>query len=142
MPHPLHVVAAVIEHEGRILACRRRAGKADAGKWEFPGGKVEEGETAADALVREIAEELSVGIEVHDELSTDDTDVGGRVIRLTCLRATLTTNRPTASTDHDAMRWATPPELLTLDWAAPDLPAVRLLAGTPATNTPEPSRGS
>lgn len=127
MSEPLHVVAAVIEHEGRILACRRRAGKADAGKWEFPGGKVEAGETAPEALAREIREELGVDVEVHDELTTDDTNVGGRVIRLTCLRATLTGERPHTSTDHDAMRWATPAELVTLDWAAPDLPAVRLL---------------
>ncbi|MDR5698552.1 (deoxy)nucleoside triphosphate pyrophosphohydrolase [Agromyces aerolatus] len=142
MSEPLHVVAAVIEHEGRVLACRRRAGKADAGKWEFPGGKVEAGETAAEALVREIVEELGVEIEVHDELTTDDTDVGGRVIRLTCLRATLTAGRPTSSTDHDAMRWATPAELVTLDWAAPDLPAVRLLAATAPTATPTPPGGS
>jgi 8-oxo-dGTP diphosphatase len=139
---PLHVVAAVIEHEGRVLACRRRAGKADAGKWEFPGGKVEAGESAPQALIREVHEELGIDIDVHDELTTDDTDVGGRVIRLTCLRATLTTARPTASTDHDAMRWATPDELVTLDWAAPDLPAVRLLAGPLATITSDPPRGS
>lgn len=129
MPDPLHVVAAVIEHDGRILACRRRAGKADAGKWEFPGGKVEADETAAAALIREIQEELGVEIDVVGELTTDDTEVGGRVIRLTCLRAALHGARPQASTDHDAMRWATPGELVSLDWAAPDLPAVRLLAG-------------
>lgn len=129
-PGPLHVVAAVIEHDGRVLACRRRAGKADAGKWEFPGGKIEPGETPAQALVREIQEELSVTIEVVGELTTDDTAVGDRTIRLTCLNATLTADPPQSSTDHDALRWLSPAELHTLDWAAPDLPAVRMVANT------------
>jgi 8-oxo-dGTP diphosphatase len=130
MSEPLHVVAAVIEHDGRTLACRRRAGKADAGKWEFPGGKIEPGETAAEALVREIREELDAAIEVRGELTTDDTRVGERLIRLTCLTATLVSARPATSTDHDALIWATREELPQLDWAAPDLPAVALLTGS------------
>lgn len=127
MSEPLHVVAAVIEDDGRILACRRRAGKADAGRWEFPGGKIEPGETPAEALVREIREELDLAIEVRGELTTDDTQVGERMIRLTCLTATLTSARPKTSTDHDALVWATRDELPGFDWAAPDLPAVALL---------------
>lgn len=96
---PLLVVAAVIERDGSYLACRRRAGKAAAGRWEFPGGKVEHGETPHAALEREIGEELGVGIRVTGHLTTDDTDG----IRLMCLRAVLTGAAPTASTDHDAL---------------------------------------
>lgn len=127
MSEPLHVVAAVIEDDGRILACRRRAGKADAGKWEFPGGKIERGETPAEALVREIREELAISIKVRGELTTDDTQVGERIIRLICLTATLASARPNASTDHDALVWAARDELPGFDWAAPDLPAVAAL---------------
>jgi 8-oxo-dGTP diphosphatase len=59
---PLEVVAAVIEEDGTVLACRRRPGKAAAGRWEFPGGKVEAGETIEQALRRELVEELGITI--------------------------------------------------------------------------------
>lgn len=120
---PLEVVAAVIEDAGLVLACRRRAGKAAAGRWEFPGGKIEPGETAAEALVREIREELGIGIRVLRHLTTDDTDG----IRLVCLRAALDGPRPEASTDHDALQWLPRARLGELEWADADLPAVRLL---------------
>ncbi len=121
---PLDVVAAVIEDAGLVLACRRRPGKAAAGRWEFPGGKIEPGETPAQALVREIREELGIGIHVTGHLTTDVT--GG--IRLVCLRARLEDERPVRSTDHDAMDWLPRDGLETVDWADADLPAVRLLA--------------
>jgi len=56
----LEVVAAIMEREGRVLICQRRPGKAHALKWEFPGGKVEPGETPAQALARELEEELGI----------------------------------------------------------------------------------
>lgn len=124
MNHPLlDVVAAVIEHDDRVLACRRRPGKAAAGRWEFPGGKIEAGETAQEALVREIREELGVGIRVTGHLTTDVTDG----IRLVCLRARLVTDAPVASTDHDALEWVALDGLGARDWADADRPAVRLL---------------
>ncbi|UUT34504.1 (deoxy)nucleoside triphosphate pyrophosphohydrolase [Microbacterium elymi] len=126
---PLDVVAAVIVDGDRILACRRREGKADAGRWEFPGGKVEPGESPAEALVREVREELGIDIRIGEVLRTDVTDAAGRSIRLTCLAATLSGERPTDSTDHDRMEWVRPAELSALDWAEPDLPMVRELSG-------------
>lgn len=129
----IEVVAAVIEHDGMILACRRRPEKTAGGKWEFPGGKLEEGETHAAALVREIQEELDASIEVTAPLRSDDTEVGGHIIRLTCLRARLLGEIPTESHDHDALRWVTRADLPSMDWAAPDLPAVAELAGLPST---------
>jgi 8-oxo-dGTP diphosphatase len=123
----LDVVAAVIVDGDRVLVCRRGPGT-DAGKWEFPGGKVESGETAAQALRREIREELGVDVRVGEVLRSDVTEVAGRGIRLTCLRATLTGPRPDASTGHDRLAWVRPAELPALDWAAPDLPMVAQLA--------------
>lgn len=126
---PLDVVAAVIVDGDRVLACRRREGKAEAGKWEFPGGKVESGEAPRDALVREIREELGVDVEIGEKLRSDVTDAAGRSIRLTCFSVHLAEGRPTASTDHDRLEWVRPTELAMLDWAEPDLPMVRQIAG-------------
>lgn len=126
----IEVVAAVIEHEGMFLACRRRPEKAAGGKWEFPGGKIEPGETNEAALVREIQEELGTAIDVVGPLRTDDTAVGSNIIRLVCLRARLQGDVPTHSSDHDELRWVSPSDLSGLDWAAPDLPAVAELTGS------------
>jgi len=125
---PLHVVAGVVSDGPHVLACRRRADRDAGGRWEFPGGKVEPGESAAEALRRELREELSIDVEVLGPLTTDDTRVGKRIIRLTCLRVRLTGPRPERSTDHDRLAWLSPGELSGLEWAEPDLPAVRLLA--------------
>ncbi len=130
MTEPLVVVAAVIERDGWILTCRRRPEKTAGGRWEFPGGKVESGEDPEEALVREIEEELGVGIRITGHLTTDETDAGDRVIRLTCFRAELEGAGPVASTDHDRLVWLEPASLAGLDWATPDLPAVRLLTGS------------
>ncbi|ROP48703.1 MULTISPECIES: (deoxy)nucleoside triphosphate pyrophosphohydrolase [unclassified Rathayibacter] len=123
----LEVVAAVIESDGRILACRRRPEKDAGGKWEFPGGKVEAGETHEQALAREIREELGVDIEVGELLTVDDTAGSTRVIRLSCFWAKLSSETPTSSTDHDSMLWVTRADLTPLGWAPADLPAVALL---------------
>lgn len=124
----IDVVAAVVEHEGLILACRRRPEKAAGGKWEFPGGKIEPSESAAAALIREIQEELGIVVEIGSHFRTDDTRVGEQVIRLTCFRAIVAEELPTSSTDHDELRWVEPTMLPELDWAEPDLPAVAELA--------------
>lgn len=126
-PPTIEVVAAVIRVADTVLIGRRAPHVGSAGKWEFPGGKVEPGEDPVEALAREIREELDVDIRVLSHLTTDDTDVGDRIIRLACYLAELAGPAPTSSTDHDALRWVTPAEFDELLWAEPDLPAVRLL---------------
>jgi 8-oxo-dGTP diphosphatase len=129
---PLLVVAAVVRDGGRVLACRRAAGKDAAGRWEFPGGKVEAGEDPAAALVREIREELGVGIHVGALLDRSVTPrADGRAIDLACYDCTLAGPAPGSSTDHDELRWLPPERLAELDWADADRPAVRLLTATP-----------
>ena len=126
-PAPLHVVAAVIEDQGKILACRRAPGKAAAGKWEFPGGKVEKGEQPGEALIREIREELGARVRIIELVASDVTDVNRVALRLTCFRVKVLGPKPTSSADHDELRWVRRADLIHLDWAKPDLPAVRAL---------------
>lgn len=126
----LHVVGAVILHQNLLLACRRASHKADPGLWEFPGGKVELGESAEVALVREILEELGIVAIPRGRLDISDTPVNGRLIRLETLLCTVESAFEFKSNDHDAHLWLKSDELEQLNWAKPDLPAVqKLVAG-------------
>ena len=122
----LEVVAAVFVRDSAVLACRRAPGKTAAGKWEFPGGKVDDDETPETALVREIREELGISISVDALIDRSVTTVGHNDIDLACYFVT-SAEVPTHSTDHDELRWVSIGSLPALDWAAPDIPAVAIL---------------
>ncbi|MGN6205003.1 (deoxy)nucleoside triphosphate pyrophosphohydrolase [Humibacter sp.] len=132
------VVAAVITRGDLVLACRRNAEREAGGLWEFPGGKVEAGESPQDALVREIREELGVGIRVGALLHRGATPMNGRIVKLSCYWATLTDAAPSASTDHDGIQWFRRDELHEVDWPEPDRAAVALLAGGATLPGPTP----
>jgi 8-oxo-dGTP diphosphatase len=123
----LEVVAAAILDHGEFLAGRRAEGKAAAGKWEFPGGKVEGGEEPQSALRRELREELGIDVCIGELIDRSRTRVGDMIIDLATYDATLTGPRPEASADHDQLAWLSPGQLRHLDWATPDLPAVAAL---------------
>ncbi|MCU4298607.1 (deoxy)nucleoside triphosphate pyrophosphohydrolase [Brevibacterium permense] len=127
MSETLRVVAAVFHAGNQVLACRRKPEKTAGGKWEFPGGKVEAGESAEEALQRELAEELSLeNSSIGSLISRDTTTTTRTSIDLACYWAETET-RPQRSTDHDELRWCSVEELDHLDWAEPDLPVVRLI---------------
>lgn len=128
----MHVVAAVFTDGERVLACRRQAHREAGGRWEFPGGKQEPGEQPEAALEREIREELGVEVEVGDLLDRSTTMVAGTEVTLACYFVRPLADLPTKSTDHDQVCWFLRNRLRWLDWAAPDLPAVRRLVD--ATN--------
>jgi 8-oxo-dGTP diphosphatase len=116
------VVAAIIQDEnGNYLCAKRGDWKAAAGKWEFPGGKPEAEESLEDAILREIKEELNTQITVRRQF---DRSITGD-IELVCFVCDLVGEKPKQSTDHSELRWVPESELSKLDWAEPDLPALK-----------------
>lgn len=122
----LHVVAAIIRYEGMILAARRLRGGPSSLKWEFPGGKVEEGETPEIALLREIREELAISIEIKAEMGRFPTVTGKYDIDLHCFYCTAKSATIELHA-HSEIKWCALDELGGLDWALPDIPVVNKL---------------
>jgi 8-oxo-dGTP diphosphatase len=114
------VVGAAIVRDGRVLTARRTAPAEAAGRWEFPGGKVEPGESPRAALVREIREELGCAVEVTRWLP-GEVQIGERHV-LTVALAVLADGDDPDPREHDAIRWLTTTELDDVDWLEPDRP--------------------
>jgi 8-oxo-dGTP diphosphatase len=123
------VVGAVIVRDGQVLAAQRGGSGPLAGLWEFPGGKIESGESAREALEREVAEELDCVVEVGDEIITTVHAYDFAEITLTTFFCALVDGEP-ALTEHAAVRWLLPEDLDSLEWAPADVPAVALLKAT------------
>jgi 8-oxo-dGTP diphosphatase len=119
----IEVVGAVIVRDGLILCAQRGSEAKLPGMWEFPGGKIEPGESATEALVREITEELSCNIEVHEFINTAEYEYEFGIVVLSTYYCSLISGEPELS-EHDGMVWLRPDELQQLEWAPADLPAV------------------
>ena len=128
------VVGAVLlddlVHPMRVFAARRTSGSSEAkGRWEFPGGKVESGESPAEALRRELVEELSIEVTIGPEVG----DGAGWTINdrfvLRLFTGRIVSGQPTPGPDHDAVRWLGPDELDAVDWLASDREALPLVRG-------------
>lgn len=123
----LEVVAAVFTDEQERIYCARRRNEGElALKWEFPGGKVELGETQQEALIREIKEELSADIEVLDYITTVNHQYS--TFNLTMhVYFTKIINGKLIVSEHTGYKWLTREELMSLDWAPADIPIVKIL---------------
>lgn len=121
----IEVVAAIITHNGRVFATQRGYGEFKDG-WEFPGGKMEPGETPPQALVREIREELDTEIAVGDLVETVEYDYPEFHLTMHCFLCTIRFGDPVLK-EHEAARWLTREELDDVDWLPADVKVVETL---------------
>jgi 8-oxo-dGTP diphosphatase len=124
----LKVAAAILEEGGKVFIARRREGKNLAGKWEFPGGKIEAGESPEESLARELSEELDMRVSVGSFLCRTTFTSGPVDLELLAYRVTRLGGEPVLR-EHDAAAWVEPSELLTYDLADSDRRVVEELFG-------------
>ena len=134
----IHVAAAVIRDGNRIFATQRGYGPYKDG-WEFPGGKIEPGETPEQALAREIREELDTEITVGSRLIQVEYDYPEFHLSMGCYWCTVLSGRLTLK-EHEAAKWLRPEELDTVRWLPADREIIRLLKQPQQTQGEEPQR--
>jgi 8-oxo-dGTP diphosphatase len=121
----VHVVCAILVREdGAVLVCQRALGSHLGGLWEFPGGKVEPGETPEAALIREMREELAIEVRCGRALSPVEWDYGRGAMRLLPYLCRITAGEPRAL-EHAALRWCCCEDFSSLEWAPADVPVWR-----------------
>jgi len=123
----IDVAAAIIEDDaGFILIARRKAGKSQAGLWEFPGGKIEPGESIESCIRRELMEELQIEVAIESYFGTHEHHYETANIRLIAYKVTYLRGE-IRLIDHDAYRWVRREELAEIAFAPADLLFVQML---------------
>lgn len=115
----INVVAAVIFKDDKVFATQRGYGEFKDG-WEFPGGKVEPGESLEEALRREIREELEVDVNVGDLIDTIEYDYPTFHLSMKCFACTIAGGSPHLL-EHEAVKWLTAMQLGSVDWLPADV---------------------
>ncbi len=123
----IEVVAAIIHQHGKILATQRGYGE-HQGMWEFPGGKMETGETEEDAIVREIREELNVEIRVEKKVCTVEYDYPKFHLVMHCFWCSIAIGELELK-EHQSARWLEKGEWESMDWLPADVEVVKCLRG-------------
>ena len=127
MKKQVHVVGAIIENDkGEIFCAKRSADMTLPNYWEFPGGKIEAGETPEQALAREIQEEFSCTIQVGEKVEDTTYEYDKVIVRLETYKAKLKDGQPTA-VEHADTKWVARNEIAQLNFAPADIPAVERL---------------
>ena len=123
----INVVAAIIHRDGKILATQRGYGEYK-GLWEFPGGKMEQGETEEQAIVREISEELNVGIIVERKVCTVEHDYPQFHLEMHCFWCSIGSG-VLELREHQSARWLAQSEWESVEWLPADVSVVEALRG-------------
>lgn len=122
----IDVVAAILKKDRRILIARRKEGKSHGGYWEFPGGKIEEGEAPENSLIRELKEEMQIDIEVKGYFAENIHDYGNQKIRLMAFWGEIIGGTINLK-DHDRFEWVLPTDLHKYTFSPADVPFVEAL---------------
>ena len=122
----ISVTCAIIEKDGKILLARRAPDQKLPGKWEFPGGKVEDGESPEECLKRELEEEFGIRAEVGKFITSNEHHYDHISIKLLAFNTTYISGTFTL-VDHDKIEWVSPEELLDYDLAEADIPIAEML---------------
>ena len=120
------VTAAILEKDGKILIARRKADDRQAGKWEFPGGTLEAGETPQACLQREMQEELGIGVMVGQFAGESIYEYEHGAIKLVAYQASWKSGQMVLH-EHAELRWVSPDQLAEYDFAPADIPFVKQL---------------
>ena len=120
----INVTAAIIERNGKILLAKRSSNGSLPNKWEFPGGKVEEGETPEDCLARELNEEFDIIVVVGNFIAESVYDYEKRTVRLMAFQVYTDADITTLNA-HAEIRWVPVEKLLEYDLAPADVPIAR-----------------
>ena len=127
MPKIIRVTAAIIEREGKILIAKRKAGDdLFAGLWEFPGGKIEEGETPEECMARELKEELDIEVEVGELISSNKHKYPHGIFELLAYRVKHISGEMILN-DHDEIKWVTVDEISNFEFPPADIPIITYL---------------
>jgi 8-oxo-dGTP diphosphatase len=116
----INVVCAIIEKGGKILAAKRGDSQPHAGFWEFPGGKIDPGEDAQKAIIREIREELGTGISIQAQLPPATFDYPDKTVTLIPFICTAAGSEAPKALEHAEIRWVDKREAHGLAWLPPD----------------------
>jgi 8-oxo-dGTP diphosphatase len=119
----IHVACAIIEENGKVLATQRSTAMSMPLKWEFPGGKIEPGESPEECLMRELREEIGIDVQIGLALPSHTHEYNAFTVTLYPFVCSFLSGEMILH-EHAALIWMKPGELATLDWAEADLPVI------------------
>ena len=126
MKKQIEVVGAIIFNDDKVLCAQRNENMSLPLMWEFPGGKIEKGESEIEALKREISEEMLCDLEVGDKVTSTSYEYDFGIVNLHTYKCKLKEKMPTL-TEHKSIQWLDVKDLETLEWGGADIPAVKII---------------